>query len=59
MYRRLLTQYGLQDWWPAETWFEIVIGAVLTQGTSWRNVEKAIKQIKSAGAMNPKAIRII
>jgi endonuclease-3 related protein len=57
VYRRLLTQYGLQDWWPAETWFEIVIGAILTQGTSWRNVEKAIKQIKSAGAMNPKSIR--
>ena len=57
VYRRLLVEYGPQNWWPAETWFEIVVGAILTQGTSWRNVEKAINKMKSAGAMNPKAIR--
>jgi endonuclease-3 related protein len=57
VYRSLLDQYGPQNWWPAETRFEIVVGAILAQGTAWSNVEKAINQIKSAGAMNPKAIR--
>ena len=39
--------YGNQNWWPAETFDEIIIGAILTQNTNWTNVEKAIFNLKS------------
>ena len=47
LYESLLTQYGAQPWWPAETPFEVVVGAVLTQNAAWSNVEKAIAQLKA------------
>ncbi len=56
LYRTLLAEYGPQHWWPAETQFEVVAGALLTQNTNWRNVEKAIANLKSAGKMSPEAI---
>lgn len=49
MQRGLRDHYGPLGWWPAETPDEIVIGAVLTQGTSWISVEKALHNLKQAG----------
>jgi endonuclease-3 related protein len=48
--------YGAQDWWPAETPFEVVVGAVLTQNTAWLNVEKAIVNLSSAGCLEVDAM---
>ena len=55
LYNRLLNAYGPQHWWPAETAFEVMVGAVLTQNTAWINVEQAIANLKDAGklALNP------
>lgn len=47
IYDKLLIYYGNQDWWPADSRLECALGAILTQNTSWKNVEKAIKNIKS------------
>ena len=47
---------GPQQWWPGETPFEIVIGAILTQNTNWSNVEKAIKNLKTARRLSPEGI---
>ena len=52
VYSDLKKHYGWQQWWPAETDFEIMVGAILTQGTSWSNVEKAIDSLKSAHALD-------
>jgi endonuclease-3 related protein len=46
MYRALYKAYGPQHWWPGDTPFEVMVGAVLTQNTAWINVEKAIKNLK-------------
>jgi len=51
VFRRLLDHYGQQRWWPADTRFEMMVGAVLTQNTSWTNVEKAIKNLKQEGGL--------
>ena len=56
IYRALLARYGPQGWWPGETPFEVMVGAVLTQNTNWGNVEKAIGNLKRAGKLSPKAI---
>ncbi|MBI3595864.1 MAG: endonuclease III domain-containing protein [Nitrospirae bacterium] len=55
-YRRLLKAYGPQHWWPADSRFEIMIGAILTQNTAWRNVERAVANIKREGLMTPRAL---
>lgn len=52
----LLARFGPQHWWPGETPFEIMVGAVLTQNTSWQNVEKAIANLKEAGLLSPAAL---
>lgn len=52
IYRRLYEHFGPQSWWPGETPFEVMIGAVLTQNTSWTNVEKAIDNLKRAGVLS-------
>ena len=57
VFQRLLGAYGPQAWWPAETDFEMLVGAVLTQNTAWTNVERAIGNLKAAGAMTPRALR--
>ena len=59
IYERLLVRYGRQHWWPGDTRFEIMIGAVLTQNTSWSNVEKAINKLRNANAIHPQIIRNI
>jgi endonuclease-3 related protein len=56
IYKRLLDTYGSQSWWPAETPFEVMIGAILTQNTNWSNVEKAISSLKQACDMTPKGV---
>lgn len=58
LYRCLYERYGPQHWWPGETRFEIAIGAILTQNTSWRNVEKAIHNLKEAGALGYAALAL-
>lgn len=51
LYDRLYRAYGPQRWWPADTPFEVMVGAVLTQNTTWTNVEKAIANLKHAGKL--------
>ncbi len=46
LYRQLLSHHGPQHWWPADTPFEVMVGAILTQNTSWTNVERAIVNLK-------------
>lgn len=53
----LLDAYGPRFWWPAETPFEVCVGAILTQNTNWGNVEKAIANLKSAGVLSPEGVR--
>jgi endonuclease-3 related protein len=57
IYRRLRDCYGPQHWWPAEGPFEMMVGAILTQSAAWRNVEKAIANLKVAGALSAAALR--
>ncbi len=52
----LLKAYGPQHWWPGDTRFEIMVGAVLTQNTAWTNVEKAIANLKKNKALSAEAI---
>ncbi|MGB9629784.1 MAG: hypothetical protein ACPL6D_14105 [Thermodesulfobacteriota bacterium] len=59
IYQRLYRTYGPRHWWPGETPFEVMVGAILTQNTSWRNVEKAIQKLKEKGVLNPDGIRHI
>ncbi len=54
IYSLLYNHYGAQNWWPGDTPFEIMLGAILTQNTSWANVEKAIINLKPY--MDPKTI---
>jgi endonuclease-3 related protein len=57
IYDRMLGRYGHQSWWPADTRFEMMVGAVLTQAAAWTNVEQAIENLKAAAALSPDAIR--
>jgi endonuclease-3 related protein len=56
IYRLLLDRFGPQHWWPGETQFEIITGAILTQNTNWANVEKAIDNLKSADLLTPEKL---
>ncbi|MBU4255968.1 MAG: endonuclease III domain-containing protein, partial [Candidatus Thermoplasmatota archaeon] len=56
VYKRLIKHFGRQHWWPAETRFEVIVGAILTQNTSWKNVEKAILNLKKNKLLNCKKI---
>ena len=53
LYDLLNNYFGDLGWWPAETDFEVIIGAILTQNTSWTNVEKAIFRLKQKGLLRP------
>ena len=59
IYQLLTKAYGPQHWWPAEEPFEVMVGAILTQSAAWRNVEKAIINLKAAKALSPLALRQI
>ncbi|CAK8725482.1 MAG: endonuclease III domain-containing protein [Candidatus Electrothrix sp. AX5] len=56
IFRRLLAHFGHQHWWPGETPFEVMVGAVLTQNTNWQNVEKAIANLREAGLLSLSAL---
>lgn len=56
VFHRLYGWMGDRHWWPAETPFEVMVGAVLTQNVSWRNVEKAIANLRRAGLLEPAAL---
>lgn len=56
VFDRLLDSYGPQDWWPGDTPFEIMVGAVLTQNTAWINVERAIANLINQRALDPARI---
>lgn len=55
-YRSLLRKWGPQNWWPAESKFEVIVGAILTQNTAWINVERAMRNLKEAGFLSLDAI---
>ncbi len=56
IYNLLSERFGPQHWWPGETRFEIIIGAILTQNTNWSNVEKAITSLKSQNLLSPEKL---
>jgi endonuclease-3 related protein len=58
-YGALLQVWGSQHWWPARSRFEVIVGAYLTQNTSWNNVEKALANLRRATALNPAKITAI
>jgi endonuclease-3 related protein len=56
IYKLLYNYYGTQNWWPADSEFEVIVGAVLTQNTSWRNVEKVITNLKKKKLLHAKRL---
>jgi endonuclease-3 related protein len=56
-YRALFHAWGPQHWWPAQSRFEVIIGAYLTQNTAWTNVEKALTNLRSARILSLRGIR--
>ncbi len=56
IFDRLLDSFGPQHWWPGDSPFEVIIGAILTQNTNWRNVEKAINNLKKEKLLNPRLL---
>ncbi len=69
LYEKLLEKYGYQNWWPVDLEYhkafnqdpkdEIIIGAILTQNTSWKNVEKALNNLKKEKALSLEVIKHI
>src|SRR5262249_24061933 len=58
-YTNLYRTWGAQHWWPAESPFEVIVGAYLTQNTAWTNVERALTNLRSAQALSVEGIRHI
>lgn len=56
VYEQLLAAFGPRHWWPGESKLEIIVGAILTQGVSWKNVEKAITNLKQTGNLDFSAL---
>jgi len=56
-YRKLFAAWGRQHWWPARSRFEVIVGAYLTQNTSWTNVEKALANLRRARRLTIRGIR--
>ena len=59
VYDRLMAAYGPQGWWPADSPFEMIVGAILVQAVAWRNVEGTMAKLKEAGALSPSELRRI
>jgi endonuclease-3 related protein len=59
IFHRLQNSFGPQHWWPGDSPFEIMVGAILTQNTNWRNVEKAIANLKQAGLLSLSALSAV
>jgi endonuclease III related protein len=55
-YNALFAAHGPQHWWPGRTRFQIIVGAILTQNTSWKNAERAIANLRAAKLLSPAAI---
>src|SRR5580693_9938824 len=56
-YHTLFSSWGRQHWWPAQSRFEMIVGAYLTQNTAWTNVEKALANLRSARLLTVSGIR--
>jgi endonuclease-3 related protein len=56
-YKALLSRWGPQNWWPAQSRFEVIVGAYLTQNTNWKNVERAMTNLRRARALSVEAMR--
>ncbi|MFA7294935.1 MAG: endonuclease III domain-containing protein [Candidatus Omnitrophota bacterium] len=56
IFLRLYSVFGPQHWWPADSSFEVIVGAILTQNTNWSNVEKAIRSLKKKKCLNPREL---
>jgi endonuclease III related protein len=57
VFDRLLAKYGPQGWWPAESPFEVIVGAILIQQTAWQNAERALANLREANALSPEGLR--
>ncbi|WP_319578233.1 endonuclease III domain-containing protein [uncultured Methanospirillum sp.] len=55
-YNALLTSFGNRGWWPADGWFETIVGAILTQNVSWTGASQAVQALKDAGLLDPNQI---
>lgn len=59
LYRQLVKRFGPQQWWPAKSAFEVVVGAYLTQNTAWTSVERSIANLEARGVLDPAGLRAI
>lgn len=59
IYQKLYAAFGPQDWWPARSSFEVILGAILAQNTSWQNVQSAILELKTKRLLTIRKIRSI
>jgi endonuclease-3 related protein len=59
IFRTLLSSFGKRNWWPGETKLEIIVGAILTQNTAWKNVERAINNMKAQGVLDVDTLHTI
>ena len=59
IYDLLYSRYGPQYWWPGDSAFEVIIGAILTQAASWDNVDKALSNLKARGLLEPASLRAV
>jgi endonuclease-3 related protein len=59
MHDQLAEAYGPQHWWPAETAFEVILGAYLTQNTAWKAVELSLANLRAAGALTLDGLRLL
>ncbi len=57
LYQKLYDAFGPQGWWPGETPFEVILGAILTQNTNWKNVALALTDLKAEGLLDPQVLR--
>ena len=59
LFTTLFRAWGRQHWWPADSLFEVIVGAFLTQNTAWTNVERAMTNLRAADVLSVKGIRSI
>ncbi len=59
IFDRLCRRFGPQHWWPGDTRFEMIVGAILTQSIAWTGVEVAMSKLREAGALDPASLREI
>src|SRR5580700_6538868 len=59
MHEALFATYGPQHWWPAKSPFEVILGAYLTQNTSWKAVERSLANLRAAGALSLHGLRAV